>query len=397
MTAVARGPVHLHAIKQGNLGAVLRELMRAPGSRAEIAQRTGLTKATVANLIEPLLTNEVLDEDPPATGARGRPARPLRFHPGGPVAIGAEIGVGYLAATVTGLDGEPRSRVVRELDTPEMSPGELCDELIAATESLLAQTRSAVLGLGLAVPGIVHRGRVVRAPNLPAVLGWEPGPRLVDTLRLERVLIDNEANTAAWANLWPRPTAGADFAYISGGIGVGAGLVMNGGLYRGPRDFAGEFGHVVIERHGHPCGCGGRGCVEQYAGIDALLRAAGAPDVRGLCDALEAGRAAAVRAVADAGSALGVAIASLVNLCDVPVVVLGGAYSDIFDQLQPAVAAELTQRVLANADRPTLLRPSERGGDSAVVGAACLVTHYACTHPDGLRALVAHGAGAGSR
>ena len=151
------------------------------------------------------------------------------------------------------------------------------------------------------------------------------------------------------------------------------------GCSAAPVGFAGELGHVVVDRDGPPCGCGGRGCLEQYAGQDVLLRAAGQPDPAGLLAAVAAGEPAAVRAVAQAGAALGVGLASLLNVLDLPVVVLGGLYAQLFDQLSGPVRAELDQRVLSG--RGTVLRPSGLGAEAAVRGAAGAVLDRVLADP----------------
>ncbi|WP_280396592.1 ROK family protein [Nocardia carnea] len=274
---------------------------RAERVAASYTHRTGLTKATVVSLVEPLLANGVLSEDP----------------------------------------------------------------AVAVAED-----------------------EVVRAPNLPRLVGYRQGPALARSLRTNLVRSDNEANLAAHAHLWPRDTLGPDFVYVSGDVGVGAGLVLQGRVHRGVHRFGGELGHVAIERKGRACSCGGRGCVEQYAGLPAILRAAGCTRTSELQRALGSGDPAARAAVTDAGSALGVALASLVSICEIPVVVLGGAYCVVYDHLRPAVAAELERRVLAAPAHRTELRVSALGEDSAVRGAAGAITWHLCTEPAGLDSLL---------
>ncbi|MFI6504822.1 ROK family protein [Nonomuraea typhae] len=380
MTA-PRSPAHLRALREANLTSVLLALTSRPGSRAQLAQRTGLTKATVASLVEPLLAARLLIEDPAEAHGRGRPSHPLRFHPSAPVAIGAEVNVGYIAVATLTLDGRLQHFRRRDVDNRGRPADGLLGELTALAESLYGEAAGPVLGAGLAVPGVVHERQVIRAPNLPQLAGTRPGEHLAAALRLPIVETGNEAGLAARAHLWPVAVTGGDFAYVSGEAGVGAGLVINGEVLHGARGFAGEFGHMVIEREGRPCTCGGRGCVERYAGLRAMLDASGQRDLPSLLDALDSGEAAAVAAARAAGSALGVALASLLNLCDLPAVVLGGVYAQLFAYLRPAVQEELTSRVLADALRPTELRASELGDRAAVQGAAGVITQLACSRP----------------
>src|SRR6185437_1823698 len=124
------------------------------------------------------------------------------------------------------------------------------------------------------------------------------------------VTVDNEATLGALAHLDLAP----DLVYVSAGIGVGGGIVLGGQVYRGARGLAGELGHVVVDRDGPACGCGGRGCVERYAGATALLADAGAADLDTLAAALARGDGRAAAATTRAGAALGVGLASVLNV-----------------------------------------------------------------------------------
>ncbi|MEQ1702780.1 MAG: ROK family protein, partial [Ilumatobacteraceae bacterium] len=214
--------------------------------------------------------------------------------------------------------------------------------------------------------------------NVPALTGASVATAGATGLRVSRrsLVVDNEANLAALAERHA-PTAERDFVYVSGEVGVGAGIVIGGALFRGASGMAGELGHVCIESKGRPCGCGGQGCVEQYAGQDALLRAAGVTSVDALVAGLRDDRRRHVRAVADAGSALGVGLADLLNVIDVPTVVLGGLYSQVFEHLAPSVRDELDRRVLAADVRHPTVRAAHTGPEAAVRGAAAVVVQRA--------------------
>ncbi|MFS8099036.1 ROK family protein [Lentzea alba] len=372
---------HLRQVRLGNLRTVLLALVDRPGSRADLAARTGLTKATLSNLTEPLLAAGVLVEEPATLAGMGRPSKPLRFHPDGPVAVGAEINVSHLAVETLGLDGETISRHLVPADNRHATPSELLDRVVALIREITPQRR--LLGVGLAVPGVVHDGVVVRAPNLPKLVGAGLAADLSARLGLD-VELDNEANLAALAHLWPRHLTGEDFVHVSADVGIGAGVVLNGEIYRGASGFAGELGHVVIERNGVRCTCGSRGCVERYAGLDVILREAGRRRLDSLVKALEAGDPAALKSVHDAGEALGVGLATLMNLFDVPTVVLGGSYAVLYEHLSAAVQSEMDGRVLADGERHTRLLASPLGEFAVVRGAAGLVTRQAVHQPERL-------------
>ncbi|HEY2043210.1 MAG TPA: ROK family transcriptional regulator [Jatrophihabitans sp.] len=383
-------PAGQQTVRQHNLALVLAELRRSPGSRAHLAQRTGLTKATVASLVDSLVAQGILDEAEPASSGPGRPARALALDPSGPIGLGIEINVDYLAAGVVDLTGRLRGHRHLPADNRSWPVAKIYAEAVAMAQELLADIGQPLLGVGVAVPAAVNgAGEVVRAPNLPRLAGQRPAEQLAAALSVDDVLVENEANLGALARLWAAPAAGRDFVYVSGEIGVGAGVVVDGRLFRGVHGFAGELGHVVIERNGPPCGCGGRGCLEQYAGQDVLVRTAGQPDLAGLEAAVHRADRRALHAVEQAGAALGVGLSSLLNVLDLPMVVLGGLYSRLFEAITPALTSELSTRVLSSRQASGQVRRSSLGIDAAVRGAAGLIVDRALTEPDRLLAAAA--------
>ena len=215
----------------------------------------------------------------------------------------------------------------------------------------------------VAVPGLVDpAGELAVAPNL----GWADVP-VADLLNeaLEdppyTVRVENEANLGAVAELVEGAGRGlSDFVYVSGEIGIGAGVVLRGELFRGASGFAGEFGHLTIDPFGPPCGCGGRGCLERLAGQDALLRLAGWDCAHALrrararsgparCSptAPARGHARTLEALSQVGHTLGIAIASLANLLDPEAVLLGGYLAPLSEWLRVPIEGELETRALA--------------------------------------------------
>jgi predicted NBD/HSP70 family sugar kinase len=363
--ASSGAPVRQSSVRAHNLALVLRRLTNGedPPSRAGIATATGLTRATVSALVDELIAGGLVTELEPAprVGA-GRPAAGLALAPDGPAGLGLEINVDYLAACVVDLRGAVRHRIVEHAD---QRLGDAATAL-AGLARLARHARSLADGLplagaALAVPGLVAADGVVRvAPNL----GWQD----VDAAALLQaelglpVTVDNEANLAALSEL--RAAGGSpSFVYVSGEIGIGAGIVLAGELYRGVRGWSGEIGHVPVHPDGPVCRCGARGCLEQYAGQEAILRAAGVSEL----DMLDtAGSAALERA----GSALGVALAGVINLLDVDTIVLGGSYGPLLPRLRGGIEAELRRRVLTADLAPITLRAAALGADAAMRGAA---------------------------
>ncbi len=402
--AVPAAAARQGSLREHNLALVLGRIAAAdrPPSRADLATATGLTRATVSAVVEDLLLGRLVSEVEPAPRAgAGRPARGLVLAGDGPAGLGLEVNVDYLAVCVVDLAGRVRHHTVERADLRPVPPAGALDRLAALAAA--ARTDAAGQGLtlagaALAVPGLVDDAGLVRlAPNL----GWRdvPVPALLarHPALTERVAgvpaltVDNEANLSALGELHAGPPGPASFLHISGEVGIGAGIVLHGTLFRGARGWSGEIGHIPVRPDGRPCRCGGRGCLERYAGQEAVLAAAGLagadlPADRAadrLADLARAGDAAALAALHDAGTALGVAVAGVVNLLDLDTVVLGGGYAPLEPWLRPPVLAEVSRRVLTAAWSPVTVRPAVLGTQAAAVGAAGSVVRRILARPAG--------------
>ncbi|MFH9660235.1 ROK family protein [Streptomyces sp. NPDC017248] len=361
-------------MRRRNLARVMHAVSAAGSlSRAAVATRIGLTRAAVSTLVDELIRWGLLEElGPERPGRVGRPGSALAVSGRGPAGIGAEIGVDHLAVCAVDLRGEVRARAVRRCANRGRAPGPVTEDLTALIRQVVAEAERAELwpaGLAVAVPGLVGRdGRtVVRAPNLD----WQDtdlGALLPGGWPLS---VDNEANFGALAELWLGAGPPGDFLHVSAEIGIGAAVVVDGRLLRGNRGFAGELGHVPVRPDGPACGCGGRGCLEQYAGEEAVRRAAGLEpreDLVGLlAERAEAGDEAVRAALRDAGTALGIALTGAVNLLDPETVVLGGALAGLSPWLLPALETELTGRSAGPACPVTV---SPLGPQGPLLGAA---------------------------
>ncbi|MEV0228563.1 ROK family transcriptional regulator [Nonomuraea sp. NPDC050786] len=360
-----------------NLAVVLGAIHRSgPHTRAALAELTGLTKTTVSSLVSDLLDAGVVTESGVVRGGeRGRPGVAVSLSGHRVATLGLEINIDYLAACVVDLTREVRLRRTRRADNRNSDPADILASLRDLVKETTAEAEQAglrVIGAALAVPGTVE-GEVLRsAPHL----GWRD-VRVADLVDLP-FAIDNEANLAALGELWFGSQA-ADFLYVSGEIGIGAGLVVGGTVFRGTFGLAGELGHVVVVPDGPACRCGGRGCLEVYAGQDALLGAL--PEVTSLVARLESGDRPALEACERAGHALGVALTSAVHLLDPGRIVLGGIYAPLFPWLQGPVSEGLGARLGQMRGTPPALVVSETGPDAAVLGAAGLIIQQVIAEP----------------
>ncbi|GII01683.1 ROK family transcriptional regulator [Planobispora takensis] len=399
------------SMRARNLGLVLGEVRRSgPVTRAALAEITGLTKTTVSKMVGDLLDAGMVTETGTLRdGERGRPGTAVSLSGGRVAALGLEINVDYLSACVVDLALTVRLRYTQAVDNRAASPVETLARLQKLIHRAVDEARAAglvIAGSTLAVPGPVNGGLLHSAPNL----GWHD-VRVGDLLETggepPGVEVENEANLAALGELW-FGTGHGDFLHVSGEIGIGAGLVVGGALFRGARGLAGELGHVVVSPDGPACRCGGRGCLEQYAGQEALLRAAGLPapaprtapeatspddavatsgtpaapgGVAELVGRLRDGDGPALEACARAGRALGIALTSATHLLDPGTIVLGGVFAPLFPWISGPVRDTMTGRLTAMRHAVPEIAVSRLGADAATLGAAGQVIHRVIADP----------------
>ncbi len=368
------------SLRRRNAAALLRTLRYdGPASRAELALRTGLAKATVGTIAGGLEEAGVLRElEQVRSGERGRPGQRLTLADGRPVGVGFEVNVEYVSAVVLDLAGTPRWQVTRPV--PEVTGvgaalGALADEVAAR----LTADGLHPVGAAVALPGLVDGDdrTAVWTPNLDLTgtgvadavdraFGWSDRTRVV-----------NDADCAALAELRLGAGRGAGhLLYLTGTVGIGAGIVSDGQLLRGARGFAGEVGHLPIGEPGAVCGCGRTGCWEASVGLHALLAAVGMQESGTPREtAAEVARRAAgseqVRAgVVRIGELLGRGLGIVSGVLDPERIVLGGYFVPLGDLVLVPAAAELDAAVaLGGRARPDV-HLGELGTEAAATGAA---------------------------
>ena len=394
-------PIRSLDVRRHNMALVMQKVARSGViSRAEIAAQTGLTKGTISVLVQELFKLDLLVELGAQTDGRiGRPRSGLALNGDRVAAVGLEIGVDYLAVCVTDLLQRVRFHRVEAVDNRGVPPDSVLDRaarLVGTALERAAADGESVAGIGIAVPGIVDEtaGRLVVAPNLEwydLAIVAELQARLGNAEL--PILIDNEANLAALAELWLG--AGSelgDYVYVWGSIGIGAGLVVDGTLFRGSRGFAGEIGHIVVDPTGPRCSCGGYGCLERMAGQEAILADAGLPRIASslgrpdsalpqLIELLTGGNDRALAAVHEAGVLLGIALSDIANVIDPETIVLGGNYAELTPWLAQPLNDALSNQVIAADRRPIRLHRSTLGHDAAVNGAAAWIIERVLAQP----------------
>ncbi len=391
---VAGGPeraARQASLREHNLSLVLGQVMDAasPVSRADISAMTGLTRATVSALVDRLVTSGLVVElEPVAAPRAGRPGVPLVPASRSVAAVGMEVNVDYLGVRAVDLAGGVISERIEPGDfrgsDPAVVLGRLAD-IAGEVIALLSADGMRIAGTALALPGLVDRvtGPLRLAPNL----GW----RDVDAVALlteHPVLaalpprLANEANLAARAEAHARRgLASQSFLYVSGEIGIGGAIVLDGEIFPGRHGWSGEIGHIALGTAG---GFDEGGTLETYAGQDALMEAAGLPralGLRALVDAADAGDTAALASLARAGSALGLALANVVNIVDVGDIVLGGNYHRLAEHLRAPMLEQLTRRVLASPWGPVSVSAAQAGDFPAMTGGALAVLRLLVADP----------------
>ena len=307
------------------------------------------------------------------------------------VVIGIDLGGTFIKAALVDSRGRILARMKRPTEAA-MGRERVVDNVFSIVRDLKAISRSlgGISALGMGIPGVIdiRRGVISTSPNLP---GWENIPiRKMLSRRVGMPLyLENDANAAALGEKWMG--AGKDvqnFCFITLGTGVGGGLVLDGRIWHGADGMAGEVGHMTIDPHGPRCNCGNRGCLEMYASTKALQRMIRQAQSSGkrsrffgqirdkeisgdvIHRAAKGGDRVSRDAFARMGSALGIGIASLVNLLNLEKVVVGGGLSAAWKFFLPTLREEVAARAFAAPVRRVRIVRATAGEDAGVLGAA---------------------------
>ena len=390
-------------LRNHNLSVVIDTLLHTtePLSRAELAKRTGLTKATMSLLVSMLVDDGVVREgEPSVQSSYGRPSTPLLIAGGRYCGIGLQVNTDGYGVIVLDLDGTVISERWVDADMSAPDADEVFAELDALAmeqEALLAERGYTVAGAGLALPGLVTGNmRLLMARNL----GWEQlDLTRFDVMRRLDVTAGNEANMAALAQI-PGYAMRRDgdgivgpsesFIYLSTDVGIGGAVVRNGHVEIGDHGFGGELGHTSVELRGPVCRCGRRGCLETYAGRRAMVESAGIASgsaaarresVDELIDRWCAGDVRVAAVVNKAIEAMVSSIASAINVCDIETVVLGGVWSQFGSEIAVQMQSALQRQVLGYPEVRAKVLMADVTSRPALVGAAAMGLRHFVDNP----------------
>jgi predicted NBD/HSP70 family sugar kinase len=381
-----RSPGSLRSLRERNRLQVL-EVVRGSGSvsRADIARRTGLARSTVSTLVNELLVAGLLVErGAPDDGSttQGRPPVLLSFDPGAGAVIGMHFDHPVLRVAVADLGYTILAEATVPVDVDHDAQDSL-DAAVALIDEVLVTSgveRERLLGAGAALAGPIDSatGTVGSSAILPGWVGLSLAQELEARLGLP-VHVDNDANVGALAESVLGAGRGvSEMAYIMLGSGIGAGLIIGGQVYRGSGGTAGEIGHVLVDEHGPLCRCGNRGCLETYAGADALLdllrrQHGDALTVDGLVQLARDGDAACQRVIADAARFVGVAAATLCNQLNPELIVIGGELAQTGELLLDPLRESIVRYAIPAAAEDVRVVTGELGERAELLGALVLV------------------------
>jgi predicted NBD/HSP70 family sugar kinase len=373
--------------RRSNERLVLRTIYdRSPISRADVARATGLTRTTVSDVVDGLLTHGLAEEagTGPSTGGKA----PILLHVPGHARhlIGIDVDQHRISGALVDLRGEIVERRSRPLDG--RGGAEALAELEDLVRSLVAAARRPVLGVGVGTAGIVESASgVVR---WAVGLDWRDvplGERLAASSGLTvRVMNDSRAAAVAeWT--FGRQPRGASMVVVKIGHGIGAGIIVAGRLHEGDQGAAGEIGHIRVLRDGPPCRCGSRGCLESVASLPGVVRRArelaparrdsrlarGDVTAASIRQAFDAGDALAREVVLEAAAHVGRAIGVVTAALDIRDIVVVGPMTSFGEDWLRVVRDEAGHSSLPSVAARRAIRIGRVGDDAVELGAAAML------------------------
>jgi predicted NBD/HSP70 family sugar kinase len=384
-----REPTDTAQVRERNVSLLLELIWRERQlSRAEISRRTGMSPSTVSTIVAELCDAGLVREIGEGASRGGRKPTLLAFCDDAFFTLGIELGARHLSAVWIDLRGNVRAfaSVLHEMGDDPKGTLKQAKKLAERCRESARISPKQLVGIGVAVASPVD-------PDEPGQLSevFYPAFRKVDVRAYFAssygvpAFMENDANMGALAErCWGHGRGKDSLAFVKIGRGVGAGFELNGELYRGAGGISGEIGHIPIDPQGPECGCGNRGCITMYVGASALAGEArrtflaGEPaSVAEIVRRARMGDARAIPIVDRAGENLGQVIASLLNLLNPRVVVLGGEITSVGDLLLDSLRAAVRKRTLAHVFAQTRIVTSTLGERTVAVGAATLVLEKA--------------------
>ncbi|GAA3273877.1 ROK family transcriptional regulator [Paenarthrobacter aurescens] len=369
--------------RAGNLFQLLRD--GKARTRAEIAETTGLARSTVASRIDALISSGLVGPAGEATSTGGRPPSRIAFNPAARVVLAVDVGATHVIVAVTDLGGNVLAEQRLRQEVAE-GPDVVLGRVVAAGRELLTEAGREpedLAGIGIGLPGPVEHasGRPVKPPIMPGWDGFDVVSHVQRSLPVP-VLVDNDVNIMALGErtaYWPDHQ---NFLFIKVATGIGAGIISSGQLQRGANGTAGDLGHVRVPRGDDVlCRCGNHGCLEALASGPAVARqlkaqgleAASGADVLRL---VGEGNLQAIQALRQAGRDVGDVLATVVNLLNPSMIIIGGSVGEAGEHLVAGIREVVYRRSLPLATTHLRIGISMAGQRAAILGASHLVTQH---------------------
>ncbi|WP_043993391.1 ROK family transcriptional regulator [Leifsonia xyli] len=376
----ARNPGSQGALRHLNQERLVEFLLsNGPFTQAELARGTGLSTATVSNIVRDLVAKGVVGTSPVTSS--GRRALLVQLTDTGDIAVGIDFGRRHVRIALCTLGYKVLAEEALALPLG-YDVGWALAEAARLLDRMLADgchDRQSVLAVGVGIPGPIDRrtGTVLQGAILPEWVGVNRRD-LEDVLRFP-VVVDNDANLGALAEVtWGANRGVRNLVFVKIGSGIGAGLILNGTPYYGFLGITGELGHTPVVEQGLICRCGNRGCLETIASttvmIESLSRGLGAPV--STADILRRGLErdpAVLRVVGDAGIAIGKAIGNVSNMINPELILIGGPLVGLGEALLEPIRRGSKHNAFPVIASTTQLRISSLGDRAESLGAAALV------------------------
>ncbi|MBI5159968.1 MAG: ROK family transcriptional regulator [Micrococcales bacterium] len=351
-------------------------------TQAELSRRTGLSAATVSNIVRLLLDEGAVTAK--ETTSSGRRASRIRLAADGSVVVGFDFGRRHARIVVASPSYEVLAERVIELPRgyPALEGVTAAREVLEQLMKRAGIDRARALGAGLGMPGPIDRrtGMVVQGTILPEWIGVARDD-LERTLGLP-VLFDNDANLGALAEItWGAHTAARDLMFVKIGTGIGSGLILDGRPYYGNIGVTGEIGHTTTDEQGAVCQCGNRGCLETVASTTVMLELLyhRSPGEHGTADIVRRaldGDPGTLRVLEDAGAAVGAALGNTANIINPEVILVGGPLTAIGDALLEPIVRAFGRHAVPRVSESTRIEISSLGDRAEALGAASLALRH---------------------
>jgi N-acetylglucosamine repressor len=367
-------------LKAHNRATILNTIRQQGAvSRAEVARVTGLSVGAVTGLTNELIQDGLIYEKQEGDSRGGRPPILLALQPAGAYVVGAKLTEDHITLALTNLDADVIARAT--VDLSEHEPEAVAERVVEGIDQVLAHSHiqhSGLLGVGIGMAGIVDAEMGICRDS--PILGWKniPFAHLIERRTNFPVYLDNDVNTLTLVEkLYGAGVTAQHFLTVTIGRGVGLGIVMNGQLYRGMGG-AGEFGHTVMDVHGHLCACGKRGCLETFVADPWLLKRAAErsivfSSIEDFMSAAQTGNSVVCDILQGAGQALGRGVAMLVNIFNPQLVIFSGEGVRAGELLLGPMRQALYANSMPALSETVKLHTEPLGDDAWARGAASLV------------------------